>query len=83
MTLKHPLLTVKFTLQSSVDCGSKVWPDRLLVITVQIGTTLNLAGMVGGVTFALFIDKLGIPLKTLTIVLYAAEALIILFFLVA
>ena len=38
--------------------------------------------MVGGVTFALFIDKLGIPLKTMIIVLYALEALIILFFLV-
>ena len=48
-----------------------------------IGTTLNLAGMVGGTIFAQFVDRLGVPIKRLMVGLYLAQALAVVCFLVA
>jgi FLVCR family MFS transporter len=48
-----------------------------------IGTSLNLAGMVGGVAFATVVDRLGVPLKSMLIGLLALEALTVCAFLVA
>eukprot|EP01052_Picozoa_sp_SAG31_P049313 SAG31_NODE_10738_length_1104_cov_0.870647_1_plen_170_part_00 len=48
-----------------------------------IGTTLNLAGMVGGIIVALLVDRFEVPMKQLMILLYLLQAATIGVFMVA